>query len=437
METRLIVVGAGIAGLVAADAARHSGAEVLVLEARDRLGGRIRSAPLGPGSLDLGGSWVHSPVGNPVAEALAAAGIATSNDGPYYSRMAVWADGWVGAAEATTLAVAAEADWDPAEAAAALGGEDDYVEGVEWYIRDRGFEGAAAALVRFALLWIAGPLVVASTPERISLAGTAAYEGEGGGNLVPAGGYSALVDRLAAGLDVRLETPVAHIEHGGPGVVVHAAEGTFEADRAIVTVPLGVLAAGSPSFDPPLGPGHAGPLERLAMGSLEKIAFGFEERFWPNSVWQLTHVADDHAFPVWFDFSRHVGAPTLVALYNPAATPGLAEIPATERVSPALAVLRKMFGRVPDPTETVATDWTGDPWARGSYSYVPLGATTEDMRRLGEPVSDRLALAGEATEPGSYGTVQAAFVSGLRAAAHAVGSRPERLSIGPVQPHWL
>jgi NAD(P)-binding Rossmann-like domain len=112
---RVIVVGAGIAGLTAADAARCAGAEVLVVEARDRIGGRIRTVPLGPGKIDLGGAWVHSPIANPVAEALALAGIATRNDGAYGAPMAVWADGWVEAAGATTVTAALQADWDPTE----------------------------------------------------------------------------------------------------------------------------------------------------------------------------------------------------------------------------------------------------------------------------------------------------------------------------------
>src|SRR5262249_27536356 len=101
---RLIVVGAGIAGLTAADAARCAGAEVFVAEARDRLGGRIHTVPLGPGRVDLGGAWVHDPIGNPVTEALLAAGVQTRNDGAFGAPMAVWADGWVDAIGATTVA---------------------------------------------------------------------------------------------------------------------------------------------------------------------------------------------------------------------------------------------------------------------------------------------------------------------------------------------
>jgi polyamine oxidase len=163
----------------------------------------------------------------------------------------------------------------------------------------------------------------------------------------------------------------------------------------------------------------------------------FPERFWPKSIRQITHVADDRAFPDWADFSRHVGAPTLVAFYNPSVTPALADLPAEQRVERALDVLRKMFRSVRDPDETLVTDWTRDRWALGSYSYVPIGATVDDMRRLAEPVSGRLLLAGEATVPESHGSVHAAFGSGLRAAGRALGRPPERLSLGPVSPRWL
>jgi polyamine oxidase len=408
---RMIVVGAGVAGLTAADAARRAGADVVVLEARNRIGGRAWTVPFGPGSIDLGASWVHGPVGNPVADALAASGIAARNDGAFYSRMAVWADGWVDAPDAATLAAAAGADWDPAEALAALGGSDRFVDGVEWYLADRGLDGSAGELARFALLWIEGAMVAAGPPDRISLAGLAAYAHGSGGNLVPDGGYGVLAERLGAGLDVLLGRPVTLIEHGGSEVVVHSGRETFAGDRAVVTVPLGVLRDGSVTFDPPLSGGHAEAVDRLEMATLEKVVLRFPERFWPEPVWQITQVDGDKAFPVWFDFSRHAGSPVLVAMCNPAIAP----TPVEQRADAALESLRRMFGAVPQPDEVLVTDWAGDQWARGSYSYVPLGASVEDMRRLAEPVSDRLVLAGEATVPESYGTVQAAYRSGLRA----------------------
>jgi monoamine oxidase len=433
----LIVVGAGVAGLTTADAARCAGVEVTVLEARNRLGGRTCTVPLGSGWADIGAAWVHHPFGNPLAEALAAAGIRTRNDGAFHSRMAVWADGWVDAAAATALSAAAEGDWDPAQALAALPDSDRYVDGVEWFLADRGLKGSARDLARFGLLWILGAMVIGGPPERISLAGAAEYDEGSGGNLVPEGGYRQLVEALSAGLDVRLETPVATIEHGGPGVVVHSGREAFEADRVVVTVPLGVLQAGALRFDPPLGDAHDSAVQRLAMATIEKVVLRFPERFWPETVWQITHVHEDRAFPVWLDFTRHTGSPTLVAFHNPPASGSLAELAPEQRIGAALDVLREMFGPFPEPEEALATDWRGDPWSRGSYSYIPLGAGAEDVRAIAEAGSERLRFAGEATVPESYGTVQAAFTSGLRAARWALGEPPQALSLGPVPLRWL
>jgi monoamine oxidase len=434
---QLIVVGAGVAGLTTADAARCAGADVVVLEARDRLGGRTCTVPLGAGWVDVGAAWVHHPFGNPLAEALEAARIRTRNDGAFHSRMAVWSDGWVDAPLATALGAAAEADWDPAQALAALPDSDRYVDGVEWFLADRDLDDPVRDLARFGLLWIVGAMVIGGPPDRISLAGAAEYAEGGGGNLVPQGGYRKLVERLSAGLDVRLATPVATIEHGGSGVLVHSEQETFEGDRVVVTVPLGVLQAGALSFDPPLGDDHDSAVNRLAMATIEKVVLRFSERFWPEPVWQIAHVDKDRAFPVWLDFTRHTGSPTLVAFHNPAISRPLARLKPDQRVGAALDVLAQMFGPVSEPEEAIVTDWREDPWARGSYSYIPVGADADDMRSIAEPVSDRLLFAGEATVPECYGTVQAAFTSGLRAAQRTLGEPPRALSLGAVPQRWL
>lgn len=429
------MVGGGVSGLTAADALRCAGVDVVVLEARDRVGGRTWTVPLGAGGVDLGAAWMHSPATNPVVEALAEAGIAMSNDGDFGSGMDVWDGGWLDPSEVAPISDLLMAEWDRS-VAADVGRGDRFTDGVEWLIAEHGLRGRHAELARFILLWMEGSLVVAGQPDEISLRGAAAYRDDGGGNLVISGGYRVLVDALAAGLDIRLGTTVTVIEHGEEGARVTTQQGTLECDRVVLTVPLGVLKTGSPRLDPGLPDEHQRAVDRLAMGTLEKIAFGFDARFWPDSLWEITRVAADHSFPVWVDFSRHVGSPTLVALYNVHSTPGLAELDPDARAAAALDCLRTMFGDVPEPTQTLITSWSTDVYSHGSYSFIPLGATPDDMRTLGRPVSGSLALAGEATVPESYGTVHAAFVSGLRAAANTLGRPPARLSLGPVAPHW-
>ena len=240
----------GIAGLAAADAARCAWrVEVVVAEARDRLGGRIHTVPLGPEESISGVPGSTIRIGNPVTEALAAAGVQTSNDGAFGAPMAVWADGWVDSIGATTVAGVLQADWDPVQALAATG-SDRFVDGVEWFIADRGLDGELGELARATLLSIVAPLVSAAPPDRVSLAGAAAYAEQGGGNLVPAGGYGALAEALAEGLDVRLGSAVSRIEHGRAGVSVVTDREVLEGDRAVVTLPLGVLRAGEWVLDP-------------------------------------------------------------------------------------------------------------------------------------------------------------------------------------------
>jgi polyamine oxidase len=292
-------------------------------------------------------------------------------------------------------------------------------------------------LARFALRAIEAGLVIGALPERVSLAGAAAYRGGSGGNLIPAGGYQSLASRLAAGLDIRLDTAATEIVHGERGAMVRTPDGDLDADRVVVTIPLGVLKEGSVRFDPPLVAGVTDSIGKLAMATLEKVVIRFGERFWAQRGERFVRVGEDCAFPYWCDLSRYAGSATLAALYNPAFTPQISEMSSEGRAGAALEALATMFGSVPEPSETLATDWRGDRWARGAYSFIPLGAAPEDMARLGRPISQRLLLAGEATVPSCYGTVQAAFVSGLTAAARVLGSQPELLSLGAVPASWL
>ncbi len=410
----VLVIGAGVAGLTAARTLVDRGHEVTVLEARDRIGGRTWTANIGGAPVDLGGSWIHGPFGNPLTPLVAELELGTRNDGAWGTGMDLFVEGsgWSDGAT-TTSVVAARLDWDPEEAAVALGGDRPHAEGVEWFVRDRRYDPPIADLVRFNLDWIEGALNVGGPPDRISLEGSAAYLGHRGGNRVIDGGYRALVDRLAAGLDIRLGARVLAVEHG-ERALVSTVGATIRADRVIVAVPLGVLKSGGIVFDPPLPQRRS--VDRLAMANLEKVVFRFDRPVWPRRRRRATFVAPDRRFPTWADMGDHAGAPTLVTLYNPTVTDWIAARRPEDRIEPALEVLRAMTPDAPDPVAAIATDWSDDPLSLGSYSYIPVGASAGDMRALARPASDHLALAGEHTVAAYFGTVHGAHVSGLRAA---------------------
>ncbi|MDH5293675.1 MAG: FAD-dependent oxidoreductase [Acidimicrobiia bacterium] len=413
---RAIVVGAGVAGLTAARDMHRAGLEVLVIEARDRIGGRTWTADVGGVPVDLGGSWIHGPFGNPLSAEVEAAGWDWKNDGSWGMGLSVFIEGqgWAPAHVASSL-VATQADFDGDEATAALGDDASYSAAAEWYVEDRRLSGDARRVARFGIEWLEAGLNIGGLPEVASVSGCACYHLHPGGNAVISGGYIRLVDSLADGLEIQTGSPVLSVEHGAE-VIVSTERGSHRADRVVVAVPLTIIQRGAILFDPPL-PRYQLAASRLAMASLEKVVFRFDDHFWPDHGRRMTFVSDDRRFPTWIDMSHHTGAPTLVAFYNPKATPGLTDRPLDERARMALGVLKTMLPGCPDPVAVRCTDWLNDQLALGSYSYVPIGATPNDMRTLGTPASNALFFAGEHTVPESFGTVHGAYVSGRRAAA--------------------
>ncbi len=367
---RVIVIGAGVSGLTAANGLTDLGHDVLVVEGRHRIGGRTWTVDLAGAPADLGGSWIHGPFENPLADFVKAAGLDWHNDGIWGGASRVFVDG-SGTLDGpdTATAVAAQFDFDPAEAVAALGRDGSYDEGVAWFLDDRRHSGLQRRVVDSRIRWGDAGLNMAGPPDRVSLQGVAGYVEHGGGNVALHGGYRSLVDHLAAGLDIRLGEPVVEIVHGPDGVTVVSEGGRHDADQVVVTLPLGVLQAGSVRFDPLIA-GVDRRVERLAMGNLEKVVLRFEERFWPPNVRRLAFVSDHRRFTDWVDITAHSGRPTLVAFHNPTLTDY-----GPDRIAEAMAVLRTMFDEVPEPIASHATDWTNDPFANGSYSYVPVGGS--------------------------------------------------------------
>lgn len=215
-----------------------------------------------------------------------------------------------------------------------------------------------------------------------------------GGDHIVDGGYRTVVDTLSQGLDIAPGTPVSRIAHSPGGVTVRTAGGPIDASHAIVTVPLGVLKAGSVSFDPVLPSSKLEAIGRLGFGRFEKVVLVFEERFWGENLGGglavLSGFGTDRSFPLFVDLSDFAGA--------------------TRQLESGL-------GRpVPAPAGTLATQWATDPYSLGSYSFVPVGSSREDMDELAEPVGGRLPFAGEATVADHPQSVHGAFMSGLREA---------------------
>lgn len=411
-DVDVAIVGAGSAGLAAAHELQKLGKSFAVVEARDRIGGRVVTDRSLGAAFEGGALYIHWAETNPWAEVARTLGMETTPDRGPRGAFRIFEKGRPvpeserGRRRAAFQTLSRELDLDPPSVP-----DISVVERV----RNDGEDvvNAAAGMTRMAL---------GEEPERVSARDYAQlWSGE---DLYVRDGYGALVERFGAGLPVSLSTAVRAIRWGGPGVEVETTKGTIRARRAIVTVPVGVLIEESIAFDPILPKETLAGIEGLEMGVLAKVALGFRgARFGLPANTDIFEIEGPRAtinFDCWpFDSDvvvAHVGGDHAREVI------GLGTEGAVERMLESFARIvgndaRRHFngGRV--------HGWIDDPWARGAYSHARPGQAGA-RALLARPVADKLWFAGEATggQNGDFGgamTAGGAFLAGLNAARMA------------------
>jgi polyamine oxidase len=414
---RVIVVGAGTAGLAAARVLHDRGISVTVLEGRERLGGRIWTDRSWGAPIDLGVSFINGSAENPLADLAASLGLRAA---PYHSaRSCVFdaqgrrlADEVVAAAGAHVQRARVLA----AQQAAALVQDRSIADWIREAEAELALPEPQASVVRWMLSSYA--LFEGEELDALSLRHIAHGETFGGDPLVLPGGFDAFIDHLAAGLDIRTGCAVQAVELGPSGVRLTSRAGTFEADRVLIAVPLGVLKAGSIAFSPGLSGSKRAAIQGLGISTLDKLVLRFERPFWPEEREFLGRVSEEAGdFPEFFNWTPHGNMPVLIGFFGARFGRELERQGDAAVVQRGLAALRAMFGPgVPEPVSFLISRWLLDPFARGSYSHLPVGASPDAFDVLAEPVEDRLFFAGEATHRRNSGGLPGALRSGLREA---------------------
>jgi polyamine oxidase len=423
-RAKVIVIGAGMAGLSAArrlvdEYGFHDKGQVVVLEARNRLGGRIfTSRDLGA-PVDLGAIWVHGSQGNPVsalADRFRAPRLVTDYGAfrLYDTDGRLLPDPDVERVNALFESILAKAE---KYASDELDGD----QPLGRTLADIGAGDGLPPLDRrilsydyFTNLELDFTLKLS---ELSSLQLNQDEEYPGVDKLFP-NGYSQIPQGLATGLDVRLGTAVQSIDYGGRTVRVMTNQGLFEAQRCVVTLPLGVLKAGKVRFSPQLPAALRGAIEDLGFGAAHRLALLFPRVFWDHNIQFFGYTSPDNGEHFELnEASRATGKPILTVNTSADFARVLDGLPADRAAARILPTLRKMFGSsIPSPIRVVASDWVRSPWTRGAYTYWQVGSSGEDNNLFTEPVQGRLFFAGEHASAAYPGTVHGAHLSGRDAA---------------------
>jgi len=417
----VVVIGAGAAGLAAARELHQARRNVLVVEARNRLGGRIWTDREWAGvPVELGASWIHGEVNNPIAQLAVR---------QHWSTFPT--------------------DWDMLTGYAENGRKLTINEVIDIFDYYNQFEKGVSrnAMTRFRADetrsladqvqdWLARTKIPTADRWKLELAlrceieqeygadahqlafpGFDSAEDYQGRHLMISQGYDRLADYLKDGISIRTGVKVEAIDYSSANITVTTDQGVISAQRVVVTVPLGVLQRGVIRFTPDLPETKQSAIDRLGMGLVNKVLLQFDKPFWPKNQQVFFFAWPEAPWPECYNLEPIIGQPILMAIKSGELARADESKPDAEIAAALKKQLVQVFGdKVPEPISARVTRWGSDPFSLGSYSFMKVGSISNDYEDLSLPVDDKLFFAGEATSRTHPATVSGAYLSGIREA---------------------
>jgi len=408
----VIVIGAGISGLAAAKKLKDKGFNVIVIEAQEKIGGRIRTDRSLGMAFDEGASWIHGSKGNPITNLVSQAGANTymTDD----DSLKVFDNN--GTAYSDTFLDAQYTQFEKALNAVRSAG-----------IKTQSFQDVFNSLyptLENNRLWkyMLSAYLEFDTGGDISQLSSKYFDDDeafSGTDVIVINGYDKIANVLGDGLNIRLNSRVTEINYTATKSLVKVNGDSIEADYVIVSVPLGVLKKNSIAFTPILPTAKLSAIQNTKMGNVNKFLFIWKTPFWETNVQYIGYTPDTKGkFNYFMNMLKFL--PTTNSLMTFAYV-DYASVTETmndaQVINEVMAQLKAIYGTgIPNPTNMLRTKWGQNINTFGSYSFATNDTTSADFDTMAKEISNKLFFAGEHTIRDYRGTVHGAYLSGIREA---------------------
>ena len=406
----VVVIGAGIAGLTAAKKLQEAGFKVRVLEAQDKVGGRLRTNRSLGLPFDEGASWIHGIDGNPITALAQEAGMTTFQT--LDDSMKSYDIG--GIIRKTSTYDSAEDDFYNILGSMMKKGSN--TQSFEQVFNQLYPGKTNDRLWKFFL----STYLTFDTGDLDKLSSTLYYEGEeyGGVEKIATNGYDTVATYLAKNLSISLNQRVSAIDYSGATINITHNNTVTPADFVIVTVPLGVLKNNKIVFTPNLPSAKQTAIQKIGMNCVNKFLLTWETAFW-DDVQYISYTPEMRdKFNYFVNLNKFLPSANALMTFAYAdygrATETMTDAQVTSEI---MAHLRDMYGTsIPAPAHLLRTRWSTNENSFGAYSYTAVGTEMRHFEDLAEEIDNKLFFGGEHTEVDYFSTVHGAYLSGIREA---------------------
>lgn len=412
---QVVVIGCGPSGMAAADFLQSQGIRVKVVEARDRIGGRVNSSTFLGFTCDIGASFIHGHEGSKVY-ALAKKYNVPMIEFDFEDAFALFDGEHRNIQKMQKRFEEFEKLLDKASKKAE--GSQSMRDLANLVAEENEIEGDDRLLFE---LFLSADIEAeyAITLNKLSAAEYGESDGMDGNDYIMPTGYIRIFEKVAENLDLDLSCPVKEIKQSEDEVQVICSNGrVLRADYVVCTLPLGILKSKTVQFNPPLSEEKTDAIESLGFGTLDKLIIEFEEVFWPDNLcFYLVNSEKEH-FMFGVNIYKLAKIPALMLFISQSVKETLKDEKVIKEF--ALNLLRHNFpGDNIQVKKDYLTNWGSEIFTRGAYSSFAKGSDMSHVKAFTVP-EGRLFFAGEHTYAPDMSTVNGAWNSGLIAAENII-----------------